>query len=80
MEEASDVVRVDHNTEDPHAAAALAADSDVDGEDAGEGPADTARSGGGLGGGPRVVVVALATVYGTRSSGRCGAIVVAPLL
>jgi hypothetical protein len=59
MENAGDVVGVGHNVEDPHAAAALAADGDVDGEHAGEeaGPADAARSGGGLGGGWRVVVV-----------------------
>ena len=55
VEEAGDVALVGHNIEDPHAAAALAADGDVDGEDAGEetGPADAARSGGGLGGGQR---------------------------
>ena len=59
MEEAGDVIGGGHNIEDPHAAAALAADGDVDGEDAGEeaGPADAARSGGGLGGGRVVVVV-----------------------
>ena len=36
MEEAGDVVEVGHNIEDAHAAAALAADSDVDGEHAGD--------------------------------------------
>lgn len=55
VEWASDVVGVGHNMEDPHAAAALAAVGDVDGEHAG--PADSARSGGRLGGGRRVVVV-----------------------
>ncbi len=52
MEDAGDVFGVGHDIEDAHAAAALAADGDIDGEDAGEeaGPADAARSGGGLGG------------------------------
>ena len=60
VENAGDVAWVGHNIEDVHAAAALAADGDGDGEHAGEqvGPADAARSGGGLvGGGPRVVIV-----------------------
>ena len=60
MEDTGDVAWVGHNIEDVHAWAALAADGDVDGEDAGEeaGPADAARSGGGLGGRvPRVVVI-----------------------
>ena len=53
-------VAVGRNIEDVHAAAALAADGDGDGKDAGEqvGPADAVRSGGGLGSGaPRVVIV-----------------------
>ena len=60
VEDAGDVAWVGHNIEDVHAAAALAADGDGDGEDAGQqvGPADAARSGGGLvGAGPRVVIV-----------------------
>ncbi len=60
VEDAGDVAWVGDNIEDVHAAAALATDGDGDGEDAGEqgGPADAARSGGGLGGGaPRVVIV-----------------------
>ena len=50
MENAGDVVGVGHNVEDPHAAAALAADGDVDGEDAGEEVGPYERR-------PRVVVV-----------------------
>ena len=52
VEDAGDVAWVCHNIEDVHATAALAADGDGNGEDAGEevGPADAARSGGGLGG------------------------------
>ena len=60
VEDAGDVAWVCHNIEDVHVAAALAADGDIDGEDAGEqvGPADAVRSGGGLGGrAPRVVIV-----------------------
>ena len=59
VEEAGDVALVGHDVEDPHAAAALAADGDVDSEHAGEeaGPADAARSGGRGAGGARVVVV-----------------------
>jgi hypothetical protein len=53
VKDAGDVVGVGHDIEDTHATAALAADGDVDGEHTGEeaGPADAARSGGGVGGG-----------------------------
>jgi hypothetical protein len=56
MESAGDVVGVADDLEDAHAAAALAAEGDVDSEDPGEefGPADTAGSRRGRG---RVVVV-----------------------
>ncbi len=46
MEDAGDVVGVVDNLKDAHAAATLAADGDVEGEDPGEelGPADVTRS------------------------------------
>jgi len=59
VEEAGDVALVGHDVEDPHAAAALAADGDVDSEHAGE-EADSRGSVSALtrgAGGARVVVV-----------------------
>ena len=52
MEEAGDGIGVGDDLEDTHAAAALAAEGDVDREDPGEeiGPTDAARSGRGTGG------------------------------
>lgn len=76
MKEAGDVVGVVDNLKDPHAAAALAADGDVEGEDPGEelGPADAAGARRGHG---RVVVIVVVNgeaegelLLGRRDDGR----------
>ena len=68
MESAGDVVGVADDLGDAHAAAALAAEGDVDSEDPGEefGPADTAGSRRGRG---RVVVVVVVVINAGEAEG-----------